>query len=136
MKCLSLACAALLALGAGGSARASLYDQPYSLIESGDAAPAREEARVAVTKIDGSSPRNPRKADPIEPGKHMVTVRFESARGMFRPEYIDFELTTEPCTRYRIVAKYELPTGGDWKPRVYTEPIGECVRKFQKDQKK
>ena len=132
----SLACVAAALSLCAGAASAGMYDQPYGQVESGDAAPAREEARVAVTKIDGKSVRSTRSSDPLEPGKHLVTVHFDSARGLFRPEYIEFDLNVEACTRYRIVAKYEMPTGGDWKPRVYTEPIGECVRKFNKDEPK
>ena len=32
---------------------------------------------------------------------------------------------------YRIVASYEQRTGPDWKPKIYSEPIGECRRKFK-----
>jgi hypothetical protein len=66
---------------------AGMYDQPYALVESGNASEVRKEARVAISKVDGQSTHNPRKTDPIAPGKHRFTVRFESARGNFRPEY-------------------------------------------------
>lgn len=113
-----------------GSAFAGPYDQPYALVESGDASETRKEARATISKIDGKSPSNPRRSDPIPPGKHVVTLHFESARGMFRPEYQDLEIDMAPCTRYRVVANYVSKTGGDWKPKSYAEPIGECKKKF------
>jgi len=114
------------------SAHAGPYDRPYALIEPGDTSETRKEARVAVTKVDGMSTRNPRKTDPLAPGKHVVTLHYETARGDFRPEYLDLELALEACTRYRIVASYENRMGPDWKPKVYAEPIAECTRKFSK----
>jgi hypothetical protein len=115
------------------SAAAGMYDQPWALAEMGNASPTREEAKVAITKIDGKSTRNTRKSDPIEPGKHKVTLHFESARGTFRPEYREVDFDFQPCTRYLFVAKYEVPTGPNWEPRAYSEPIGECKKKFMKD---
>lgn len=127
----TLLAAFALALTAG-LAQAGMYDKPYAIAESGDNSETRKESRVAITKVDGKSTRNARKTDPIEPGKHKVTLHFESARAIFRPEYMDVEMDFEPCTRYRIVARYEVKTGPDWKPHVYSEPIGECVKKFAK----
>ena len=125
----------LLAVVLASLAPASLagpYDQPYAIVESGDASEIRKEARIAISKVDDRSTRNSRKSDPIAPGKHRISLHFESARGIFRPTSLDIELELEACTRYRIVASYESKTGGDWKPRIYSEPIGECVRKFKK----
>ena len=127
-----LLCATVLATLAIPAALAGMYDQPYAIVESGDASELRKEARLAISKVDGRSTRNPRKSDPIAPGKHSITLHFESARGIFRPTSLDFEIDLQPCTRYRIVANYEVKTGGDWKPIVYSESIGECVRKFKK----
>jgi hypothetical protein len=115
------------------AAFAGMYDQPYALIETGDASEPRKEARVAITKVDGKSTRDPRKSDPIAPGKHVIRVRFTTARGSFRPEYLDLEMPVEACTRYRIVAGYENRLGPDWKPNLYTEPIPECTRKVAKN---
>lgn len=123
---------AALVLAAAGLAQAGMYDQPYAIIESGDNSETRKESRLAITKVDGKSTRNARKTDPIEPGKHTITVHFESARAIFRPEYLDIQMDLEACTRYRVVAQYEVKTGPDWKPKVYSEPIGECVKKFKK----
>ncbi len=114
------------------AALAGMYDQPYAIVESGDASELRKEARVAISQVDGQSTRNPRKSDPIAPGKHRITLHFESARGIFRPTSLDVEIDLQACTRYRIVANYEVKTGGDWKPKVYSESIGECVKKFKK----
>ena len=114
------------------AALAGPYDQPYALVESGDASEVYKEARLAINKIDGASPRDPRKSDPLPPGKHVVDLHFESARGTFRPEYQSVQLDLEACTRYRIVAAYESKLGPEWKPKVYAEPIGECRKKFAK----
>jgi hypothetical protein len=114
------------------TAFAGMYDQPYALIERGDASETRKEARVAVTKVDGKSTRDPRMTDPLAPGKHVITLHFETARGDFRPEHLDLEMNLDACTRYRVVASYENKIGPDWKPKVYAEPIPECTRKFSK----
>lgn len=124
--------AAVLANLAIPAAFAGMYDQPYAIVESGDASEVRKEARIAISKVDGKTTRNPRKSDPIAPGKHVITLNFESARGIFRPASLDVDIDLQACTRYRIVANYEVKTGGDWKPKVYSEPIGECVKKFKK----
>jgi hypothetical protein len=121
--------AASLALLAG-TAIAGPYDQPYALVESGSPSETRKEASASINRIDGASPRSPRRSDPLPPGKHVVSVHFESARGVFRPEYQDVEIDMAPCTRYRVVANYVSKSGGDWKPKVYNEPIGECRKKF------
>lgn len=109
-----------------------MYDQPYAIVESGNASEIRKEARVAISKVDGKTTRSPRRSDPLAPGKHNITLNFESARGNFRPTSLDVEIELEACTLYRIVANYEVKLGGDWKPKVYAEPIGECVKKFKK----
>jgi hypothetical protein len=125
--------ASLLAiLAAVPCARAGMYDQPYAIIESRNASEVRNEARLAINKVDGQGTRDPRKTDPLAPGKHTVTVHFESARGNFRPAYQDVEIDLAPCTRYSIVASYKVKSGPDWKPKVYSESIGECVKKFKK----
>ena len=116
------------------TAFAGMYDQPYALVERGAASETRKEATLAITKVDGVGTRNSRKTDPIPPGKHRLTLHVESARGEFRPEFQDIELDLEACTRYRVVASYELKTGPDWKPKVYAEPIGECRKKFPAQQ--
>lgn len=117
----------------GHAAAAGMYDRPYALVERGDASATRNEAPVAVTKVDGRSARDPRTTDPLPPGRHVVTLHFETARGAFRPEYLDLEMDVAACTRYRIVASHENRMGPDWKPRVYAEPIKECERKFSKE---
>jgi hypothetical protein len=114
------------------TAIAGMYDQPYALVERGDASEPRKEARLAVTKVDGKSTRDPRTTDPLPPGKHVISLHVESARGEFRPEFLNVEMDLEACTRYRIVAAYENRLGPDWKPKVYTEPIPECTKKFAK----
>ncbi|MEO8487480.1 MAG: hypothetical protein ABI585_14195 [Betaproteobacteria bacterium] len=109
---------------------ASSYNQPYAMVERGDNSEVRKESQVGIVRVDGKSTRDPRRTDPIPPGKHTVTLHFTSARGTFRPEYQDLEIDMAACRRYRVVAQYEGRTGGDWKPVYTSEPIGECRRKF------
>ena len=120
---------ATLATLAAVDAGAGAYSQPWALAETGNPSPNREERGVAVTQIDG---RSARRNDPIAPGKHTVRLHFESARGVFRPEFKELEIEFQPCTRYRFVAHVDTPTGPEWQPRVHTEPIGECRSKFMK----
>ena len=112
------------------SAIAGPYDQPYAIVETGAAAEARNEGRVSIRKIDGRSTSDPRRSDPIEPGKRTISIGFQSSRGMFRPQSLDIQLDLEPCTRYRIVAVYESKSGPTWTPKVDSEPIAECRKKF------
>jgi hypothetical protein len=111
---------------------AGMYDQPYAIVEAGAPSDVRKEATPAITKVDGKSTHNPRRTEPIPPGKHQVTLHFQSARGRFRPEFQDIELDLEACTLYRVVAVYEVKMGPDWKPKVYSEPIRDCRKKFSK----
>jgi hypothetical protein len=120
----------VLAVIAAAPAGAGMYDQPYAVVETGAPSDARKEARLAISKVDGKSLRNPRQSDPLAPGKHVISLHFASARATFRPETKDVEIDLEPCTLYRIVASYEIKTGPNWKPKVYSEPIGECRKKF------
>jgi hypothetical protein len=114
-----------------GAASAGPYDQAYGLIESGDRSPNRKQEPVAISRIDGKSPRDPRRPDPVAPGKRSVQVSFSSARGVVADDLQTIEIDVQPCQRYRIVAAYETATTGKWKPVVQAvEVIGECKRKF------
>ena len=108
------------------------YDSPYALVEAGDGNAAREEFAPAITRVDGESTRDTRRTDPIPPGKHRITIRFETARVVQSPKEVsrELELDLAACTRYRVVAR--RTTGTDWEPKVYEEPIGECAKKFGK----
>jgi hypothetical protein len=127
----------LLAAFAGlgpGSAAAGPYDQPYGLIESGDRSEVRKEATVAISRIDGVSTRNPRRPDPVTPGKHAVDISFASA-AVVGDDLKAIEIDVQPCKRYRVVARYQNKVGGKWDPVVASvEDIGECKRKFLQGQ--
>jgi hypothetical protein len=114
-------------------ALAGPYDQPYAIVEAGDRSEVREEFPPSISQVDGKSTRNTRRSDPIEPGKHRITVRFETARVTQSPAEVSRELDMdlEACTRYRVVA-HRKGKSTDWEPKVYPEKIGECVRKFKK----
>ena len=117
---------------AAATALAGPYDSPYALVEAGDPNAARNEFRPAITRVDGESTRDPRKSEPIPPGKHRVTIRFETARVTQSPADTTRELDMDlaACTRYRITAR--RTTGTSWEPHIYQEPIGECAKKFGK----
>jgi hypothetical protein len=91
---------------------------------------------VAISKVDGKSTRNPRMSDPLSPGKHVITLHYDTVRGVVNDEYRDVQMDLEGCTRYRIVAEVNGPPITEWKPHVYSEPIGECVAKFKKKEDK
>jgi len=113
-------------------ALAGPYDQPWAVVEAGSKSDVRKEAPVAITKIDGASARNPRKSDPIAPGPHKVSVRFETARSVAPDNTRELDMALEACTRYRVVAVYQSATRPEWEPKIYPEPIVECARKFSK----
>jgi hypothetical protein len=120
-----------------GSAAAGPYDQPYGLIESGWRMQARREEPVAISRIDGESPRNPFVPDPVAPGKRSVEISFSSARTVVGDRLQSIELDVQPCKRYRIAAKYENEVIGKWVPVVQSvEDIGECKKKFMQGETK
>ena len=124
---------AVLAAMAGllpGLAAAGPYDQPYGLIESGDRSQTRNQERVAISKIDGKSPRDPRRPDPWRRASTSVEISFTSARTVVGDDLKTIEIDVEPCKRYRVVAQYHTSVSGKWDPVVGVEDIGECKRKF------
>lgn len=126
--------AAAAAFCATGALGANQYKEPWAIVEAADRSQVREEFPPAITQVDGESTRNPRRSDPIAPGKHVITIRFETGRVAQAPSEVsrEVQIEAEACTRYRIAARR---TGGtNWEPKVYSEPIGECVKKFKKPQ--
>ena len=130
----SLTALALMAGLLPGLAAAGPYDQPYGLIESGDRSQTRNQERVAIARIDGKSPRDPRRPEPLAPGKHLVEISFTSARAVVGDDLKTIEIDVEPCKRYRVVAQYHTAASGKWDPVVGVEDIGECKRKFMQGQ--
>jgi hypothetical protein len=118
---------------AATAALAGPYDKPWAVVESGDRSETRQEFPASITQVDGKSTRSPRETDALEPGKHTIRVRFDTARVQQSEaeKSRDLEITLEPCTRYRIAARRTQPTGTQWEPKVYSEAIGECKRKFK-----
>ena len=123
--------ATILAM-ASASAIAGPYDSPWAIIETADQSDVRKEFPIAITQVDGQSTRDPRQTDPIAPGKHMVRVRFSTGRVTQSPaeEQRELQMDLEACTLYRIAAR--RTQGTEWEPKVYSEPLGECVKKFKK----
>ena len=116
---------------ATGVLAAGQYDQPYAIVESADRSDTRKEFPASITKIDGHSTPSTRRSDPLPPGKHKVTIRYDTGRVSQSPEETTrtLDLDLEPCTRYRIAARRTQGTA--WEPHVYKEKIGECTRKFK-----
>ncbi len=126
--------AAAAAVTAPHCLAAPQFSEPWAIVEGGDRSQVREEFRPAITQVDGHSTRNTVRSDPLPPGKHVITIRFETGRVAQAPSEVsrEVEIDAEACTRYRIVARR---TGGtNWEPKVYSEPIGECAKKFKKPQ--
>lgn len=118
-----------------GLVMAGSYDQPYGLIESGDRSQTRKEETVAISRIDGESTRNPRRPDPVAPGKHSVEISFTSARATVGDDLKTIEIDVQPCKRYRVAARYHTSASGKWDPVVQSVgDIGECRRKFMHGQ--
>jgi len=128
----------LLAMAAAflpGIAAAGAYDQPYGLIESGDRSQTRNQETVAISRIDGASTRNPRRPDPVAPGRHAVEISFTSARVVVGDTLKTIEIDVQPCKRYRVVAQYHTSASGKWDPVIASaEDIGECKKKFMPGQ--
>jgi len=111
---------------------ASGFESPWAIVETADKSDVRKEFPIAITQVDGKSTRDPRQSDPIAPGKHVITVRFSTGRVTQSPaeEVREIQMDLEACTLYRIAAK--RTTGTNWEPKVYSEPLGECTKKFGK----
>ena len=85
---------------------------------------------MAIARIDGKSPRDPRRPEPLAPGKHSVEISFSSARVVVGDDLKTIEIDVQPCRRYRVVAQYHTSASGKWDPVVDSEDIGECKRRF------
>ena len=112
-----------------GCAAVEPFDAPYALVEVGPISAARKELPVIINAIDGDYLLNPR-SGPIRPGKHQLEIQFSTRDGPYWKRKKMVELDAQPCTRYRIVARYDNLTNVEWTPVIYPEPIGECVAKF------
>jgi hypothetical protein len=109
------------------------YDQPYGTIEMGDRSVNRKHEPATINKIDGQSTSNPRRPDPVAPGKHVVKISFSTSRVTVGDQLKTIEIDVEACKRYRVVAHYHTPASGQWEPVVQAvEDIGECRKKFMK----
>src|SRR3954453_18351682 len=94
--------AAAVAAFATFGAFAGQYDQPYAIVEVGDASKVREEFVPAISQIDGKSTRNTRRSAPIAPGAHVITGRFETGRVAQGSSEVSqkVEMNLEGCMRY------------------------------------
>ena len=118
---------------AAGCASVEPFDAPYALVEVGPISAARKELPVIINAVDGETTFIPRRyPTPLKPGKHLVEVYFssDSVAGSADKHHKTIDLDAAPCTRYRIVARYQSLTHVEWDPVIYPEPIGECIAKF------
>jgi len=118
---------------AAACATGGTYDEPYALVEGGMRSAVRKEFPVLVNAVDGETTLGPRRyPTPLKPGKHVIDVYFstDSVVGSADKHHKTIDLDAAPCTRYRIVARYQSLTHVEWEPVIYPEPIGECLAKF------
>jgi hypothetical protein len=111
---------------------AGMFDQPYGRIETGDRSSVRQQEPVAINRIDGVTTNNPRRPDPVAPGKRSVEIVFAGARVPTNAQIQTMEIDVEPCKRYRVVAHVpNRAASANWQPVVQAvEDIGECKKKF------
>jgi hypothetical protein len=121
---------ATLAAAAAFPAAAGPYDQPYSIIATEYKRAADPlERKLIMNRVDNENSRNNEFVVP--PGPHKVTVDLPGRKG-FQPTQSTFDLDTQACTRYYVVARLKTQVTQDWEPVVkYEEPIGECRKKFK-----
>src|SRR5262249_10505050 len=85
---------------------------------------------VTINRVNGVNAQYDNRAI-VPPGRHAVTVDLRARQGFNTPTQVTFDLETEPCMRYYVVARLDTVTGQRWTPVVRaTEPIGECKRRF------
>lgn len=111
-------------------ATAGPYDRPYALVESGWRSAVRKELPVLIHSVDGESALQRRRSRPIEPGRRQIDVYLPTRVGPTAKQHRMVEIDAAACVRYRIVARYDNLTHIEWSPVVYSEPVGECERKF------
>ena len=118
-----------MALLAATPALAGPYDQPYSIIETDTMPSADSHLRpVIVNRVDEENSQNNRSV--VAPGAHKVTLDLPPRKG-FPATQNTLDLTTDACMRYYVAARLDSPTLQKWQPVVrYSEPIGECRKKF------
>jgi hypothetical protein len=120
----------LLPLAFAACSTVSLYDEPYSLVQSGVRSIIQKDLPVSINAVDGETTLDPRRSGPLKPGRHVVVAYLNTVVGPYSKQYATLELDAAPCTRYRVVARYENLTHIEWIPVVYPEPIAECRAKF------
>jgi hypothetical protein len=131
MKPLTFIALAASVAGIAGCA-GGMYAQPYALFESESYSPTEDLRPAEVVEVDGRSTSIARN-DPIPPGKHTIKLSVPGPPGMSDPGRTTLEVDAKGCTRYLFAARRTSRTARDWEGfLVRTEPIGECVRKFEK----
>lgn len=122
----------IAALATAYPALAGPYDQPYAMVESGNRSGVRKELPTHIGSIDGESTSRDRRSHVVAPGKRQVEIYLPTRVAPTAKRYRVVEIDATACVRYRIVARYDNLTHIEWTPVVYSEPIGECSRKFKR----
>jgi hypothetical protein len=119
-----------------GAALAGPYDQPYSIIVTDTKKSSDPNLRpVIVNRVDGENTLNNEAV--VAPGKHKLTLDLPPRKGFKLGTQNEMDLETQPCMRYYVAAKLKTQTGQEWDPVLrYSEPIGECRKKFRIDAEK
>lgn len=116
----------------GPLAGAGAYSQPYALFEPQAQMEVADTRPAFILKVDGRDVAIDT-AEPVAPGKHEVVVSIPGTTRMSNPTRATLTIDAKPCTRYYLAARRSSPTARDWSAFVVgSEPIGECVRRFQK----
>ena len=108
------------------------YDQPYSIIATEYKRVADPlERKVIVNRVDDVNSRNNESV--VAPGRHSVVVDLPPRQGFSLGTQKTFDVETQPCKRYYVVAKLATQVTQEWTPVVkYDEEIKECSAKFLK----
>lgn len=111
---------------------AGAYSQPYALFEPQAQMEVADTRPAFILKVDGRDVAIDT-AEPVAPGKHELVVSIPGTTRMSNPTRATLTIDAKPCTRYYLAARRSSPTARDWSAFVGgSEPIGECVRRFQK----
>jgi hypothetical protein len=124
---LASSAAVLAACASGGG----MYDQPYALFETELASVPADTRAAYIQQID-SEQRAINANDPVAPGVRKVVLSVPGPRALGNDSRRQtLTVDAKPCMRYYFAARRPSASSDDWSAYVvYSEPIGECRKKF------